>query len=161
MTVDLAQQTADESLLIQKHYDFLYDLYTEYVSIPDLIIIAQRDLALPVERRVVCEMLIAVVREDAIHLSNADLQTITGLADAWHRRFYGNAEGDHWHTLIETAKAEIEDRAECEADEFTCPNCGGDMREGGHNIRIDVDDFTCYDDGGGYADYRYSAWKDR
>lgn len=161
MTVDLAQQTLDESLLIQKHYDFLYDLYTEYVSIPDLIVIAQRDLTLPVERRAVCEMLINVVRDDACHLSEGDLQTIVGLADAWHRRFYGNAEADHWHTLVEVTKDEIIVRAEREAEEFTCPICGGDMREGGHNIRIDVDDFACYDDGGDYADYRYSAWKDR
>lgn len=157
MTVDLAQQHADESLLIQKHYDFLYDLYAEYVSVADLITIAQRDLSLPVERRAICELLINWVKDDACHLTDANLQTIVGLADVWHRRFYGGEEGNHWHALMEFAKDEIESRQE----KFICPNCGGDMREGGHNIRVDVDDFACYDDGGDYADYRYSDWKDR
>ena len=145
----------------QAKYDFLYDLYADCITIPDLIAIAQKGVYEGIERRVVCEQLIGTIEDDACHLSDKDVWGIYQLAQVRAFESLADEERDHWQKLKGLSKDELDERAERESEEFACPNCGGDMRSGDHNIQVAVDDFICRPDEMDYADYLYEARGDR
>jgi hypothetical protein len=157
MTTDFAQHAIGENTLMQKHFDFLYDLYAECATIPEIVTIVQRPIELEPERRALCELLIAIVADDACHLLDDNLGAIQQIADARSLHFCGTEEGVQWGKLYDAVSGEIYERTEA----TTCPDCGGDLRSGEHQVQIDVDDFICYPEPMGYADYLHEAHFDK
>mgnify|MGYP001166060407 FL=1 len=145
---------------MQDRYYFLYDLYAECIQIPEMLIIAQSDIYAEAERRVLCELLITSAQDDAPHLSDDDVRLIHRLAVVRANQF-ADEERAHWEKLKLACLDEMEERKERELEEYLCPNCGGDVRSGDHNIQVDVDDFICHPDLMDYADYLYELHGDR
>jgi hypothetical protein len=140
--------------IAQSKYEALYDLYCDLTT-TYVVSLLQKGTASDFERQVLCDVLTGTVEEDACHLTDGDVQSIHDMAI---KMVGGCSEEEQarWQKLVKACADEIESRNEA----YICPNCDGDMREGGHDIQVDVDYFVCRPDDS-RADYAYEAHGDR
>lgn len=141
----------------QARPDFLYDLYVDCLTPAEVVVIAQKGVSDPVERLVLCEQLLVMAGEDACLLTDDEVKIIQKVACARVADSPSAEDTAQWQKLNRYCHDELRERM----DEYVCPNCGGDMREGEHDIRVGVATYVCYGDIDSLSDYAYEAHGDR